>query len=203
MRNKLVWVDEREQKVWLWIAVAFVLFYFGEALLFWGPSPRINAPPFTPLIYWGAFGATIIWLLRRQGKKTPAKPVAATVPRGLQSTILGIGITSSVVGITSLVMKFACGNMSDEQTTTLGHAVLMATLFEAGVIIGGMSGNLGWLAAGVAWGASSFLVLRFPSFQDYTVGLATAVGFGMVGTIRWSAREKPRENAPQETCPPR
>lgn len=161
---------------WLWIAVLFGAFYFTEAFLFWGPQPRIVAPPFTPLVYWGAFGAGVIWLVRRQGKsasrRTPDQP-----PPLLQSLVLGIGITTSVVAMAFLVIR-ATGNI------TLGHAILLGTLFEAGVVIAGMSGSVGWIAASLIWAAGSVGVLCWPNVQDYTLGLAVAVGFAVVGLLR-------------------
>jgi hypothetical protein len=179
--RKVIWVEEAGQKVWLWIGVVFAAFYFGEAFLFWGPNPRVNAPSFTPLVYWGAFGAAVIGLLLRQPKQASEKP-APGVPHALQTWVLGVGITVSVVGMAFLVM-WATGNV------TLGHAILLGAMFEAGVVIGGMSGNLGWLAAGIVWAGAAVHVLRYPSTQDITIGIATATGFALVGLIRLSARE--------------
>ncbi len=184
MSNR-IWVEEREQKVWLWIAAAFAGFYFGEALLFWGPEPRVKAPPFTPLLYWGAFGVVIVWLVRRQSKKDARTVTAAGVPHGLQSAILGIGITASVVGLAYLVMGVT-GNV------TLGHAVLLGAMFEAAAIIGGMSGNTGWLAAALVWGIALALVLVFPRIQDYSLGAAMVLGFALIGMLRWSVRTAPK-----------
>ena len=189
--KRFVWIEEREQKVWAWIAAVFALFYFGEAFLFWGPEPRVHAPAFTPLVYWGVFAASIVWLLLRQAKKEPSRKPTSGVPRGLQSTILGAGITASVIGIAFLVMAIT-------HNVTLGHAVLLGTLFEAAVVIGGMSGNLGWLAAGLVWATSAILVLRYPSVQDYTLGVAVFVGFALIGLIRRSVREMPRDDTPQD-----
>jgi hypothetical protein len=195
--KQLIWIEDRAQKVWLWVGVVFAAFYFGEAFLFWGPVPRVKAPPFLPLAYWGAFGAVIIGLLSRQTKKqTPAKP-GPEVPASLQSAILGMGITASVVGITFLVIAAT-------HNVTLGHAVLLGTMFEAGIVIGGMSGNIGWLLAGLVWAACGVLVYRYPSVQDYTLGVAVFLGFATVGVVRWSVcRGNQNGAAPQVPPSPR
>jgi hypothetical protein len=169
--------------VWLWIALAFAGFYFGEAFLFWGPKPRVQAPPITPLLYWGAFGVLIVWLLARRATNDAANDATPTVPSGLQATVLGLGITVSVIGLTLLVMRVA-------GSVTLGHAVLLGTLAEAALVLGGMSVNLGWLVASLLWACGVCLVLRYPPLQDVTVGVAVCLGFTAVGTLRWSARTK-------------
>lgn len=174
--SRFTWVEDRGQKVWLWIAALFGTFYFVEAFLFWGPQPRIRWLPYTPLVYWGAFGAGVIWLVQRQGRsaagRTPGQP-----PSGLQSFVLGIGITISVVGMAYLVMRLT-GN------TTVGHAILLGALFEAGIVIAGMSGSLGWMLASLVWAGGGLAVLGWPSVQDFTLGLAVAIGFALVGLIR-------------------
>ena len=182
---KLTWVEGPEQRVWVWIATVFAVFYVGEAILFWGPNPRVEAPSFTPLVYWGAFGACVIALVARQPKPTLDER-ALRVPSGLQTTVLGIGITASVVGMAFVVMALA----GKVHNVTLGHAILLAAMFEAGAVIGGMSGNLGWLAAGIVWAVAAGLVLGFPRVQDYTLGAALAIGFALVGLVRWCVREK-------------
>lgn len=183
MMKNLKLVEEPGQKVWAWIAVAFAAFYFGEAFLFWGPEPRVHAPAFTPLIYWGAFGACVIWLLRRRGRSQISGEPTPEIPHGLQTAILGTGITASVVGIAFLVIHVT-GNV------TLGHAVMLGAMFEAAIIIAGMSGNLGWLAASLVCAASAALVLIYPAVQDYTLGAAMAISFALVGLILWSVHAK-------------
>ena len=184
---KYTWVEAREQKIWFWISLLFAAFYFGEAFLFWEPQPRFLAPPVVRLAYWGAFGAGIVWLLVRQPKPLRNETVLE-VPHAWQSTILGAGITIAVVGMAFLVMC-AAGSI------TLGHTILLAAMFEAGVILGGILGNPGWLTAGIVWATAAALVLRFPSVQDITLGVALVVGFALVGLLRWSVRQPQAANS--------
>ena len=169
-------VEEPEQRVWLWIGLVFAFFYFGEAFLFWGPNPRVYAPPVTPLIYWGMFGAAIVWLLSRQKKTSPPK-AATRPPKAWESTVLGVGITASVVGLPFTVIAVT-GNVS------LGHVILLGAMFEAGIIIGGMSGSLGWMVASLVWLGSGLFILWHPHGQDYTLGFAVALGFIIIGLLR-------------------
>lgn len=67
---------------------------------------------------------------------------------------------------------------------TLGHVVLASALAEAAVIIGGMSGSLGWLAAGLVWAVSGYFIQRFPAVQDLTLGMAVALGCILIGMLR-------------------
>ena len=186
---RIKWVKEPGQRAWAWVAIVFAAFYFGEAYLFWGPEPRLHAPNFAPLVYWGTFGTCVIWLLSRSrrnpGNRSPGPPRLA------QTVTLGVGITASVVCIAFLVIRVS-GNV------TLGHAVMLGTLFEAAVIIGGMSGNVGWTAASLVWAASAALVLVFPSVQDYTIGAATVIAFALVGLLPWSLHAKDEPETSQE-----
>ncbi|MCG3181266.1 MAG: hypothetical protein BIFFINMI_03645 [Phycisphaerae bacterium] len=174
------WIEDRRQKAWLWIALFFASFYFGEAILFWGTNPRIAAPSFTPLIYWGSFGVAVVWLVRRYDRLA-STPSADSVPPGMQATVLGLGITLSVIGMTVLVIRLT-GNI------TLGHTILLLALCEAGLVIAGMSGSVGWLAAGLIWGCGAPAVFWFPGVQDVTLGLAVAIGFALIGLLRAQAR---------------
>ncbi|HUU43752.1 MAG TPA: hypothetical protein VMX57_08230 [Planctomycetota bacterium] len=176
MTKRPAWVEERGQRVWLWIAVVFGVFYLGESLLFLGPEPRVPVPVWVFPIYWGAFGAAVIGLVLR-GVKGHAGRATSGFPRRVRFAILGVGITTSVVGMSYLVMGVA-------RDVTLGHVVLLGTMFEAGIIIGGISGNLGWLSAGVVWGTGGILVLCCPSIQDFTIGVVVFVGFALLGLIR-------------------
>ncbi|MCY3018462.1 MAG: hypothetical protein NTW87_05455 [Planctomycetota bacterium] len=67
---------------------------------------------------------------------------------------------------------------------TLGHVILLGAMFEAGVVIGGLTGSLGWIAASLVWAASGMFILYHPQGQDYTLGFALAVGFILVGLLR-------------------
>jgi len=178
--GKHVWVNDEEQKVWVWISILFAIFYFGEAFLFWGPTPRIHSS-LLQLTYWGIFGLSIYVVGNR--RKTSDRTKLVTRTHGaFQWSILGAGITMSVVGITFLVMRLT-GNV------TLGHMILLATMCEAAIVICGMSGNMGWLAASLVWAASAVLVYRYPPVQDIIVGVAFVVGFALVGLIRKSLCE--------------
>lgn len=53
------WREDKRQKTCLWVGLLFCVFYFGEAFLFWGPEPRVAAPPATPLVFWGSFGVAL------------------------------------------------------------------------------------------------------------------------------------------------
>jgi hypothetical protein len=183
---KHIWVEESDQKAWLWVAVAFAAFYFGEAILFWGPKPLVAAPPMTPLVYWGAFGATIIWLLSRTPKGGP-QPTASGTPRALQNWVLGIGITAAVVGMAYFTM-IATRELGVMRSVTAGHVIILGAMFEAGVIIGGLSGNPGWIAAGAVWLLGGALILIFPGVQDYTLGAVVTLGFALIGLLRRSLR---------------
>lgn len=172
------WRDDERQKAWLWIGLVFAAFYFGEAVLFWGPRPLVVAPPFTPFVYWGLFGATVVWLVSR------AAPPGASGERRLgqvQAAILGFGITSAVIGIPFLIM-------ARTHDVTLGHAVLLLVMFEAGVVLGGQLLNPGWLLAALLWAGGAGAVLLRPAWQDHVLGLVVAGGFVVVGLLRKSPR---------------
>jgi hypothetical protein len=179
MKNSTTWIEDAGQKVWFWIGLVFAGFYLGEAVLFWGPDPRIHAPQGTPLAYWGAFGAAIIGIILRYSKKSSSGP-GAKVPQVLQTVVLGAGITSAVIGLPFYVM-------ARTQDVTLGHVVLVSVLSEAAIIIGGTSGSLGWLGAGLLWAVSGYFIHRIPAAQDLILGFAIALGFIFVGLVRKSA----------------
>ena len=170
---KLSWCENRRDKRWLWIGVLFLAFYFGEALLFWGPDPRVSAPPYTPLAYWGLFGAVVIWVLTRKGPHGE-KPGPF---EGVQSVLIGIAIPAAAVGSAFLVI----GRTGD---VTLGHAVVLIALGQAAVIVGALERSPGWLAAGVCWAASAGGVLGWPALQDMILGAAVAAGFILIGSVR-------------------
>lgn len=180
---KYALVEDVEQKVWLWIAGVFCLFYFGEAVLFWSPEPLVRIPQLR-LVHWGVFAAVLAWVLRL-GRRRYRRPETAAgdggVPRALQSWALSLGITAAAVGLTYLVIAWT-GNHA------LGHAVLAGTLFQAAIIIGGMSGSLGWLACGLTWAATAVAILAFPAWQDITLGAGVTAGFLLVGAIRRNVR---------------
>jgi hypothetical protein len=166
------WRDDPSQKVWLWVGLLFLVFYFAEAVLFWGPEPRVVAPPFTPLVYWGLFGAALIWLVTRPVANAPTDRIEQ-----VQSCLVGVVVTGAVVGTAFLVI-------ARTQDVTAGHAVLMFSLAEAGLLIGLLSLKPGWIVAGLIWIAAGAWLLCQPKIQDYVLGAAVAVGFILVGIVR-------------------
>jgi hypothetical protein len=167
------WREDKRQKTWVWVGLLFLVFYFTEAVLFWGPEPRVVAPPFTPLVYWGVFGVALIWVVTR---RTPGG--AATKPlERLQAGVLGVVVTAACVGSAYLIIR-RTGDL------TVGHAVLLFIMAEAGLIIGALSFNAGWFVAGLCWIAGGVYVLCRPPDQDYVIGAAVAIGFVLVGCFR-------------------
>jgi hypothetical protein len=152
-----------------------LVFYIGEASLFWGPEPRVRVPPFVHLLYWGAFGAILVGLIARSAGKVNSKTWLDVI----QSTILGVGITSAVVGIPFLIIVRT-------QEITLGHSVMLFTISLAAVVIGALSFNVGWLLAGCLWASAGYMVLALPRIQDYVLGAVLAIGFIIVGALRKS-----------------
>jgi hypothetical protein len=167
------WREEKRQKTWLWVGLLFFVFYFTEALLFWGPEPRVAAPSFTPLVFWGLFGAALIWVVTRP---TPDGGVPNRLER-IQSWVLGMGITTAAVGSAFLIIR-RTGDLA------LGHAVLLFVLGQAGLVIGAVSFNAGWLMAALCWIAGGMWVLCQPSIQDLVIGAAVAIGFMLIGFCR-------------------
>jgi hypothetical protein len=167
------WREDRRQKAWLWVGLLFFVFYFTEALLFWGPEPRVIAPSFTPLVYWGLFGVALIWIVTR-----PNPDDAATKRlEQIQAWVLGIAITAACVGSAFLIIH-RTGDV------TAGHAVLLFVLAEAGLIIGALTVNAGWFGAGLCWIVGGVCVLMWPPVQDYVIGAVVALGFVFVGCFR-------------------
>jgi hypothetical protein len=167
------WREDKRQKTWLWVGLLFLAFYFAEALLFWGPEPRVAAPPFTPFFYWGLFGALLIWIVTRS---SPSESSPHRLER-IQAVVLGIAITAGTVGLAFLIIR-RTGDLA------LGHAALLLILAQAGLVIGAMSFNVGWFLAGWCWIGGGVGVLWQPAVQDYIVGAAVALGFVVIGCFR-------------------
>jgi len=170
-----IWREDRSQKGWLWIGLVFLVFYMGEACLFWGPQPRVTGPPFIHVAYWAVFGAILIGLISRSTTRSDPTSWWDTI----QSIILGTAITAAVIGIPALII----GRTHD---ITLGHAVLLFTISLAAIVIGAMSFNLGWLLAGCVWAVAGCFILYLPLIQDYLLGAVVAIGFCIVGVLRKS-----------------
>jgi hypothetical protein len=148
-----------------------------------------------PLAYWGSFGAGIIWLVTRPRKKSSREGQLSTVPETLQGWVLGIGITVAVIGLPYFVMAWS-------KSVTLGHVVLMGTLFEAAIVIAGMSGSAGWLLASVLWATTTILIVKFPDWQDFTLGASVALGFATVGLVRGClVKSRPDVRSPPSPSP--
>jgi hypothetical protein len=169
----MIWREDKSQLIWLWIGVLFLTFYTGEACLFWGPNPRVAAPPLVHLLYWGAFGALLAGLIGWSARQEGPKKWLSVV----QSTVLGVVITAAVVGVPALIMLRT-------RDITLGHAVLLFTLALAAVVVGSLRFNAGWLLAGCVWASAGCTILRLPRIQDYLLGAVVAIGFIVVGALR-------------------
>ena len=187
------WKRSEGQNSWIKIGVAFLLFYFGEAVLFWGGDSALAAPltrlplayPFVyPLGYWGMFGASIFFILRRSSSSTEHNAVAKRFFRW-QGALLTLGITVGVVGVAFVVMR-GSGN------TTLGHVALFFAMFLAAAVIGAMELNVGWLAAALLWLFTAIVLNVYPATmsviprfkdEDVWIGIATALGFVLIGAL--------------------
>jgi len=187
-RKRLNWTTAEGQRAWLGIGGAFLVFYLGEAVLFWRGGPGagnfIGELPFgVPLVYplgfWALFGA-VVWALVRRSKR---RKNADRKAQRWQTALLAAGITLGVVGTTYLVMR-------QSQDLTLGHTVLFSSMFLAAVVIGAMELNLGWLAAAAFWLATAVFIFGMPAGldlvpgihdEDIWVGIGAAGGFVLVG----------------------
>lgn len=174
------WREDKRQKTWLWVGVLFLVFYFAEAFLFWGPKPRIMPPPYTPLAFWGLFGVGLIWIISRPIPS--AEPPTRLVK--IQSWMLGTIITGTAICLAFLVIC-RTGDL------TLGHVVLLGVLAQAGLIIAALTFNIGWLAGGLVWLGGSIGILCHPHRQDYIVGAAVALGFILIGSFRKCLGQQP------------
>lgn len=169
---KTLWREDKSQKAWLWIGLLFLAFYFLEALLFWGPTPRITAPPYTPLVFWGLFGSGVIVIVSRFSTGSTTSRIET-----IQAWVLGTVITLGAVGSAFLVI-------ARTRDVTLGHAILLIVLGVSGVVVGSLSYSIGWVVAGIVWLIGVVSVLLWPSYQDYTLGAVVALGFILIGALR-------------------
>src|SRR5580704_16110246 len=100
------WKKSDGQAIWLKIGVAFLVFYAGEAILFWhglGLAEPLMRLPFAypviyPLGYWGLFGA-VIYLLQRSKSSGPEHDAAVARFRRWQGALLTAAITTGVIGV--------------------------------------------------------------------------------------------------------
>jgi hypothetical protein len=184
------WKKSAGQAVWLKIGVAFLVFYIGEAILFWhgltlaDPLMRLPLayPMIYPLGYWGLFGAVIYRLQRRKTSGQQCDVALARFHRW-QGVLLTATIATGVIGVTFVVI---IGSGS----TTLGHVALFFALFLSAAVIGAMELNVGWLAAAGIWLLTAFVIDFYPKGlhltrpfkdEDICVGLAVAIGFFLIG----------------------
>ena len=105
----------------------------------------------------------------------------------MQSGVLGVAITATAIGSAFLIIR----RTSD---LTLGHAVLLFILGQAGLVIAAMSFNTGWLLAALCWLCGGAWVLCQPSVQDYAIGAVVAIGFMLIGTCRKCLVPSPRSS---------
>ncbi|HTL52059.1 MAG TPA: hypothetical protein VL860_05715 [Planctomycetota bacterium] len=183
------WKRTQDQAIWVWIGVAFLVFYFGEAILFWEglalAAPILRLPlavPFVyPLGYWSLFGL-VIYRIQRKASQVSHSAAEKRFLRW-QATLLTVGITVGVVGVTYIVMK-------ESGSTKLGHVALFFALFLAAAVIGAMGLNVGWLSAAGLWLLTAIgldlypaTLNLFPHFRDddIWIGLAAALGFFLIG----------------------
>lgn len=176
--------------MWLKIGLAFLVFYAGEAILFWQglalaqPLMRLPFayPVIYPLGYWGLFGTVIYRLQRRKSSGQERDAVVARFRRW-QGALLTAAITTGVIGVTFIVIIRS-------GSTTLGHVALFFALFLSAAVLGAMELNVGWLAAAGIWLLTALVIDFYPRSlhltrpfkdEDICVGLAVAIGFFLIG----------------------
>ena len=184
------WQKDRAQTVWIQIGLAFLVFYFGEAILFWrglalaAPVMRLPFafPVIYPLGYWGLFGA-VIYLLQRRKSSGEDRSAAAARFRRWQGALLTVTITTGVIGVTFVVMQ-------GSGSTTLGHVAMFFALFLSAAVLGAVELNVGWLAAAAVWLLAAIVIDIYPAGlrltrpfkdEDLWIGLAVAIGFFLIG----------------------
>src|SRR5688572_11911322 len=110
-KTPFVWKRAEDQAAWTWIAAAFAVFYFGEAVLFWRgieiAAPLMaNIPLANPLVYplgyWGLFGLCV-YLVQRKYQSAATGSKARF--RWWQGTLLTAAITIGVVGTAFVVIR--------------------------------------------------------------------------------------------------
>ena len=101
------WKKAEGQEAWIKIGLAFLMFYFGEAVLFWQGGPTLAAPlvkfPLAvplmyPLGYWGLFGASIFFILRKNSSSYNRSAMDKRFSRW-QGGLLTLCITVGGVGV--------------------------------------------------------------------------------------------------------
>jgi hypothetical protein len=184
------WKRVEGQILWVKIGIAFLIFYAGEAVLFWQglalAAPLMRMPLFNPIVYplgyWSLF-AYVIYLIQRKNPSSISQPAAVRRFHRWQGGLLTLGITIGVVGAAFVIMK-------GSGSTTLGHVALFFAMFQAAVVIGAMELNVGWLTAAGLWFLTALVINFYPSTmdlipyikdEDLWIGLATALGFFLIG----------------------
>jgi hypothetical protein len=188
------WKRDEGQTLWIKVGLAFLVFYAGEAILFWeGPPPfgtlrepashiPLAYPLLYPLGFWGLFGY-IVYAIQRKNPVSQTR--SASKKRFLQwrGRLLALAFTVGVIGLTFVVMSVS-GN------TSLGHAVLFFALFLAAAVVGAMELNVGWLAAAGLWLLTALLFYTYPATrvlipgfkdEDILIGLVMPLGFFLIG----------------------
>jgi len=185
------WKKAEGQEAWIKIGLAFLMFYFGEAVLFWQGGPTLAAPlvkfPLAvplmyPLGYWGLFGASIFFILRKNSSSYNRSAMDKRFSRW-QGGLLTLCITVGVVGVAFTVVE-------GSGSTTLGHVALFFAMFLAAGVIGAIELNVGWLAAAVVWLLTALAINVYPKTlslvprfkdEDILIGLAMTIGFLLIG----------------------
>jgi hypothetical protein len=185
------WKKAEGQTAWIKIALAFLVFYAGEAILFWQglalATPLMRLIPFSipaiyPLGYWGLFGV-VVYLLQRTKRSGQDRNAAAARFRRWQGALLTTAITTGVIGVTFVVML-------GSKSTTLGHVAMFFALFLAAAVLGAVELNVGWLAAAGLWLITAMAIYFYPATlrltrplkdEDILLGLAVAMGFFLIG----------------------
>jgi hypothetical protein len=181
------------QRKWIKVSLSFLVFYFGEAVLFWKGGLELGYPlfkiPFAipylyPVAFWGLFGFSI-YLIQRVKSADPKNKVAKNHFAKWQNSILTIGITTGVIGLTMVVMH-------KSGSITLGHTALFYGMFICSVVMGGIELNIGWLSAALCWFLTAILINNYPDSlniisgfkdEDFLLGLSIAIGFFLIGAL--------------------
>lgn len=191
--DAFLWHKSEGQNSWIKIGFSFLVFYFGEAILFWeggwmlgGSLMKLSfANPYIyPIGYWVLFGICIYFIQSKKSSSQDNDPIAKRFFKW-QGIILTTGITIGILALTITVMRVS-GN------TTLGHTALFFGMFLTAAIIGGMELNIGWLSAALLWLLTTILISNYPATldlfavyndEDIWLGLSFTIGFFLIGGI--------------------
>ena len=205
----LQWKKAEGQNLWILISLAFLVFYAGEAILFWQGLALAKSlfriphacPLIYPLGYWGLFGL-VIYAIQRKNPSSRTRSAAQRRFLRWQEALLTFSMTISVVGSAFLVMR-------GSGSTTLGHVVLFFAMFQGAAVIGAMDLNIGWLAAAGLWLLTALAINCYPpdldlipriKDEDVLIGLSVTLGFLLIGLFPQCV-ERERSESPQTKQP--